>query len=286
MPALWLERPLQNGTIKLLVHQGKDRGVQMSSKEFLQVNWTPRLLDSISIFLPFIQCSSIHWPSLPSVVREDEQRCMEEREEHPFPLYWTLTHISLAVKDFESIMHASSQQQVLTCWVPLQPPNSTLNMGVCQWLLHIPGVPQENVFIIAGNTPQINMHRQKRNFSAYCTEGIKKMQCTFHHAPLMSASSHKSFWGSSHGLQIMRQVGDVRSEHLEITHLPVARRYSRCGLHWMLHTPIECLQRNNMHSENGDQERVHTVRRQFLLFSKLESSRATFIATKLLTIRS
>lgn len=127
-----------------------------------------------------------------------------------FPLCWTLTHTSLAVKDFESIMHTSSQQQVLTCRVPLQPPNSTLNMGVCQWLLHVPGVPQEDMFIIAGNKHHKQTCTERKGIIMHNAQKEKKRkQCALCHTPLMSTYSHKSFWGSSHGLQIMRRVGDV-----------------------------------------------------------------------------
>lgn len=69
----------------------------------------------------------------------------------------TLTHASAAVQDFEPALHAGREQHEITGWVPLQPPNPTFHVGVCQRLLHVPGVPQQHVLVVAGDTSQIHM---------------------------------------------------------------------------------------------------------------------------------
>lgn len=41
--------------------------------------------------------------------------------------------------------------------MPLQPPDPSFDVGVRQRLLHVPGVPQQHMLIVAGDRAQINM---------------------------------------------------------------------------------------------------------------------------------
>lgn len=65
-----------------------------------------------------------------------------------------LTHGLLAVHDTEATVHAGRQEQVALQGVPPEPPHPTLHRHVCEWLLHIPCVPQQNVLVVAETQQQ------------------------------------------------------------------------------------------------------------------------------------
>lgn len=60
-----------------------------------------------------------------------------------------LTYCFLAVEDREAAVHAGRQEQVLLAGVPPEPPHPALRGQVCERLLHVPSVPQENVLVVA-----------------------------------------------------------------------------------------------------------------------------------------
>lgn len=81
-------------------------------------------------------------------------------------LPWTLTQAPAAVEDLEAALHAGCQEHEITRGVPLQPPNPTFHVGVSQRLLHVPGVPQQHVLVVAGDTPQTGRKAAQLNQGA------------------------------------------------------------------------------------------------------------------------
>lgn len=134
-------------------------------------------------------------------------------------LPWTLTQAPAAVEDLEAALHAGCQEHEITRGVPLQPPNPTFHVGVSQRLLHVPGVPQQHVLVVAGDTPQTG---RKAAQLSQGTEERQERPRALHHMEFLQRQQH---------VQVTEEVGHTRGEQLEGTHLPVARRFSRWGLH-------------------------------------------------------
>lgn len=74
-----------------------------------------------------------------------------------------LTYRLLAVEDLKAAMHTRCQEQVVVDGMPLEPPHSALYGHVCERLLHVPSVPQENVLVVAETRPA---HRSRRKANA------------------------------------------------------------------------------------------------------------------------
>lgn len=128
-------------------------------------------------------------------------------------------------------------------------------MGVCQRLLHVPGVPQQHVLIIAGDTWQINTQRSSKADSVQQVQKKIRKYCMLF--------TTLNFWrdhtlSSSSAFKMTEEAGHTSEEQLEGIYLPVARRFSRWGLHWMLHTPIECLQKRN--TEQREETAMYDLR--------------------------
>lgn len=132
-----------------------------------------------------------------------------------------LTRGLLAVDDTEATVHAGCQEQVAVQGVPPEPPHPALHGHVCERLLHVPRVPQQNVLVIA--------ETQQQGPSAGTSPRSPP------HAPGPGTKPPPTPAPGPHG----PMAG--RTQELPQPHLPVARMPSWWGLLWMLHTPMRCL---------------------------------------------
>lgn len=142
-------------------------------------------------------------------------------------------------------------------------------MGVCQRLLYVPGVPQQHMLVIAGDILQINMQTSSKADSVQQVQ--KKIWKDHMLFTTLNVWRDCTLSSSSSTLKITEEDGHTSEEQLEGIYLPVARRFSRWGLHWMLHTPIECLQKRNI--QQREETAMYDLRRDSSLnFKDLEST--------------